>query len=62
MADFRTDLRKSFIRLRTNEMRRHRDPGREARENFETFCWAWANDCLAERRDPPVENPYPFAA
>jgi hypothetical protein len=58
MIRTRSEATKALIRRRLPTWQ----AGREGRENFETFCWAWKHDCLAStcRLPPASHDPYPY--
>jgi hypothetical protein len=68
MQNDQNEILKEAIRDRLCEMKYFADEqARCAFSNFETYCWAWQNDCLAVgplswgmvRERPPV-NCYPY--
>lgn len=59
MIRTRSEATKALIRARSATWQ----AGREHREHFETFCYAWKHDCIiassvGDRR--PSHDPYPY--
>jgi len=57
------EAQKAVIRQRLANLR-CQDRARWGREAFESFCYAWQNDCLADLSGGtlprPSANPFPF--
>lgn len=65
LTDAEMEALKFRIRCRLSDMVEARFSGKLGRrQDFETFCWAWAHGCLSDNaggvaKRPPV-NPWPF--